>query len=146
MATIAVGNEALKQPERLIDLVIDFKNRCNIEEKIGSRYGLSPREVMAIFLLNNVSMSSKELSMKLGVSTSRGSRIIGGLLDRGLLVSEQDADDRRSSILGLSSAGKEHLKDLSRIKDTCERDFLEKLDTRQIEQVRQGMKLLLQVV
>jgi len=146
MAIIAKDNQNSDYTEaRLIDQIIEFKRRCNLEDRIGQRYKLSSREVAGLFLLGTECMNSKDLSAGIGVSASRGSRIVQRLLVQGYLDSAQDRSDRRNQLLSLSAKGRTCLLELEKEKEACERQFLENLEGEQLETVRRGIDLLLRV-
>ena len=147
MAIIADSNQDTSIIyERLIDQIIAFKQKCNLEDRIGRRFNLSAREVSCLYLLSHNEMNSKDLSAGAGVSASRGSRLVQRLLSQEFVCARPDKTDRRNQLLKLSTKGKECLKALDEEKEACERYFLESLEAEQIEMVRKGMDLLMRVV
>jgi DNA-binding MarR family transcriptional regulator len=132
--------------ELIIDQIIHLKNRCDLDSLIGRSYRLSPREVSCIYLLDGNPLNSKALSQLMGVSPSRGSRIIHRLEQKGFVVSRPDSGDRRNQIIELSKYGKSCLPELDMEKRACEVRFLDSLNADEIEKVRQGIKILLQAI
>lgn len=51
-----------------------------------------------------------DLASVLGVSKSAATQLLESLIERGLVVREQDKDDRRIAYVGLSGKGRRHLK------------------------------------
>ena len=132
--------------ELIVDQIISLKNRCDLDSLIGRRLRLSPREVSCIYLLDGNPLNSKALSEMMGVSPSRGSRIIHRLEMKGFVVSRYDSEDRRNQVIELSPKGESCLPELDREKRACEGRFLDSLSADEIEKVRQGIKILLQAM
>ncbi len=147
MAIIAAGNQDNKPTdERLIDQIIAFKKKCNLDERIGSRFNLSNRDVSCLYLLSTSEMNSKDVAAGIGVSPSRGSRLINQLINRGYLTVKPDSNDRRNQLLRLSSAGKRCLSALEKEKEACEKLLTEQLEGEQLEMIRKGINLLMRLV
>ena len=82
--------------ESIIDAILKLKQKCRIEEEIGNVHGLTPRQISCILALGDgETMSASELSFRLGLSPSRGSRVIGGLHKKGYLDLVHDEADKR---------------------------------------------------
>ena len=131
----------------VIDAILELKNRCNFGDEIGRAYRLTAREVGCIFkIAAHQSISSKDLSHLMGLSASRGSRIVSKLADRGFIHAEIDSEDRRLVRLSLTMAGKHCNTDILREKQACEQRLSAKLSEEQQEIVRQALDLLLKVI
>lgn len=128
----------------MIDLILDFKNRCNIFKNIGQDYSLTEREVHCITLVDEEGLlSSKSLSASMHLSPSRGSRIITRLMDKGFLSSQKDDEDRRSILISLTEEGGACMESIRREKAKCEKLLLGNLSAEEIRIVEQGFKILL---
>ena len=72
---------------RIIDLVIALKHSCLVkEDSIREEFSLSPAEYRGILSINQgEAVKGIELSEKMGLSVSRGSRVIEKLTKKGYL-------------------------------------------------------------
>ncbi len=147
MAIIAASNQTeYPMDDRLIDQIIAFKKKCNLDERIGSRFNLSNRDVSCLYFLSSSEMNSKDLAAGIGVSPSRGSRLVNQLINRGFITVQSDSHDRRNQLLRLSSEGEECLAALESEKEACEKLLTDQLEGDQLEMVRKGINLLMRLV
>jgi DNA-binding MarR family transcriptional regulator len=88
---------------RVIDYIFLLKRKCTIEEEgIGEKVGLSTSEMHCIEAIHpKEQVSGMVLAGRMGLSPSRGSRIIESLMEKGLLNKEIDSSDRRYSVIYL---------------------------------------------
>ena len=130
-----------------VDDILQLRTRCRISEEIGREYELSEKEIVCISALGDSgSVHSKTLSDSIGLSPSRGSRIIGRLMDRGFLECVPDPADRRYVNVRLTDQGNECLSTIERRKNECEKRLLAGLTERERNKVREGIGLLLEVI
>ena len=133
--------------ESIIDAILKLKQKCRIEEEIGNAHGLTPRQMSCILALGDgETMSASELSFRLGLSPSRGSRVIGGLRKKGYLDLVRDEADKRYVMISLSGEGTACLKELEREKSLCEARLLEQLDADQAEEIARHLMTLVSVL
>ena len=131
----------------VIDDILELKSKCNFGDEIGRSYQLTAREVGCIFkIAAHEEITSKELSRLMGLSASRGSRIISGLSLRGFISVEYDRIDKRSYRLSLTEAGKACYEDILEQKRLCEERLTAQLSEEERKIVRQGLDLLIQVM
>lgn len=131
----------------LIDSILELKNRCRIEEEIGSEYQLSAKEIDCVVEVGREDgVCSKNLSTSIELSPSRGSRVINRLIDRGLLESYPCRGDRRYVELSLTEGGRVCLDAIESRKRECERDIFGTLSEDERSTVAEGLKLLLKVL
>jgi DNA-binding MarR family transcriptional regulator len=131
----------------LIDDILELKKRCDFIQQIGSTYDLSEREVDCMFkIASHEDITSKDLSQLLGLSPSRGSRVVSRLVQRGFIEVSHDDQDRRSYKLSLSDNGKACYQDILQQKNLCEQRLTEQLTDSQRETVMQGLGLLMRVI
>lgn len=129
---------------RIIDYIFELKRVCVLEEhEIGERVGLQTSEMHCLESLKpGEYVSSGELSRRMGLSASRGSRIIETLIVKGLLDRETDSRDRRSTLIGLTEAGAGLLKNIERAKERCERRITRTLGDDDVRLVKSGFSRL----
>ncbi len=134
--------------KRIVDDIFLLKRRCAFRiEDLCAEADISPREMAALeSLQSGERVSGNELSRRMDLSPSRGSRIIDRLIRKGFLLRETDPNDRRAVLLSLSSRGLEQKGRVEALKDECERLLRSRIDETQLEQVREGMRILLKAI
>lgn len=133
---------------RIVDDIFLLKRRCAFKiEDLSAEAGLSPREMAGLESLeSDERVSGNELSRRMDLSPSRGSRIIEGLIRKGFLIRAVDPDDRRAVLLSLSAIGLEQKRRVDELKDDCERLLRSRMDDDQLSRVREGMRILLEAL
>jgi DNA-binding MarR family transcriptional regulator len=133
---------------RIIDYVFLLKKKCIVEEgEISREVGLSPSELHGVeVILPGERISGNTLSERMGLSPSRGSRIIDHLIGKGLLLRDADPSDRRAVVLTLTEKGSLVRRRVETAKRTCEKKITARMKPEQIEQVKQGLRLLVGVL
>jgi len=133
--------------EKLIDLIIELKKGCMEDEKqIRTLCNISLAEYQSIIKINITErMTCNILSKKMGLSPSRGSRIIDGLVRKGYLLRISNPEDRRSFVLSLSSKGAKIKDDIERERNNCENRIREKLSTKEVNLIKEGLELVTKI-
>jgi len=85
------------------------------------------------------------LSKKMGLSPSRGSRIIDDLVKKGYLLRTTNSEDRRSFVLSLSSKGIKIRKKIEQERNNCEYRLRKNLSVREVELIKEGLELITKV-
>ena len=131
----------------LVDLIIELKKRCmEDEQQIRTLCHVSLAEYKAVMEINVTErITCNVLSKKMGLSPSRGSRIIDGLVRKKYLVRITNSKDRRSFILSLSPKGTKIKEQIERERNNCERRIREKLSTEELELIKQGLELFVKI-
>jgi DNA-binding MarR family transcriptional regulator len=89
---------------------------------------LSIAQIATAFLVDEAgSLRVSELSDKLGLSLSATSRMVDGLVERGLLRREEDPEDRRARVLTLTAKGQAFVDRLSEERMAVIRDVAQSL-------------------
>jgi DNA-binding MarR family transcriptional regulator len=134
--------------KRIIDYVFLLKKKCLLEEgEIGREVGLAPSEIHCIETIHpDERLSGNILSDRMGLSPSRGSRIIDHLIEKGLLSREIHPRDRRFSALSLTQKGKDMRRGVENAKRVCERKITNRMNEEQIRQIKMGLKKLVDVL
>ena len=129
---------------RIIDYIFQLKKKCLMEEAaIGKEVGLSPSEIHCIeSALPGESLSGNTLSERMGLSPSRGSRVIDHLISKGLLLRMEDPDDRRINVITVTEKGAGVRQRVEHAKCSCERKIISNMEPGQIDQIKQGLKVL----
>ena len=129
---------------RIIDYVFQLKKKCLMEEAaIGREVGLSPSEIHCIeSVLPGERLNGNTLSDRMGLSPSRGSRIIDHLIGKGLLRRMEDPDDRRTNVITVTEKGAGVRRRVENAKRSCEKKITAEMESGQIEKIKQGLKIL----
>jgi len=131
----------------VVDSILELKDRCHLAEEIGREYGLGEKEISCIVEVGKGGgVCSKDLSVAINLSASRGSRIINRLVDRGLLESSPCRGDKRYIELSLTLEGEMCLDAIERKKQECEREILSHLDETEQIKVEDSLSLLLRIL
>ncbi|MBN1523229.1 MAG: winged helix DNA-binding protein [Spirochaetales bacterium] len=133
--------------ERLIDNILELKQKCNFESEISSSLPLTGREISVLCAIHaDEQVRSHELAERLDLSDSRASRLIKSLTEKNLLVWKMDNEDRRAAQISLSDEGKEICKQIEDRKCDCEDRILGKLNEEEIAAVKKGLSILMEVL
>jgi len=148
IANIANGTEVNnKMEKKLVDLIIELKKDCMIdEEQIRTLCNISLAEYKAVMEISAIEkITCNVLSKKMGLSPSRGSRIIDGLVRKKLLLRTTNPEDRRSFVLSLSSKGAKIKDDIERERNNCEKRIREKLSTKEFDVIKESLELVTKI-
>ena len=130
---------------RIIDYVFQLKKKCLAEEAaIGKEVGLSPSEIHCIeSVMPGERLSGTILSDRMGLSPSRGSRVIDHLIEKGLLRRMEDPVDRRSNAITITEKGIKVRQLVEKAKRSCEAKITAQMESGQIDEIKQGLKVLI---
>ena len=148
IANIANGTKVdNKMEEKLIDLIIELKKGYMEDEKqIRTLCKVSLAEYKAILEIKTTEIiTCNVLSEKMGLSISRGSRIIDSLVRKGYLLRMENPEDRRSFILSLSSKGAKIKKQIEQERNNFEYRLRKNLSAREVELIKEGLELIAKV-
>ena len=120
---------------RIIDLVIALKHSCLIkEDSIREEFSLSPAEYRGILSINQgEAVKGIELSEKMGLSVSRGSRVIEKLTKKGYLKRTGNSNDRRCLTIALADKGLKVKNKIDKMLDQCEQEFESRIPKSEIK-------------
>ena len=116
------------------------------EKQIRTLCNISLAEYKAILEIETTErITCNVLSKKMGLSFSRGSRIIDSLVRKRYLSRMENPEDRRSFILSLSSKGAEIKKQIEQERNNCEYRLRKNLSAREVELIKEGLELIAKV-
>ena len=109
--------------DRIIDLIVALKHKCSIrEEDIQKEFNLSQAEYHGVVVMEpDEKVSCGEFSGRLALSPSRGSRIIGKMMEKGFINYDSIPGDRRAHSISLTPKGKRVKNKVEQKKDECEK-------------------------
>ena len=113
----------------VIDLIFQLKSSCMAkEDKIREELKLSPAEFHGLLsLLPGSEIPCNILSKKMGLSVSRGSRVIDKLVKNGYLKENCNNEDGRVTKITLTSKGMTVQKKIHQMLEDCENTILTKM-------------------
>lgn len=125
----------MKTDIRIIELVIALKHSCLVkEDSIREEFSLSPAEYRGILSIKpGEIVKGNELSGKMGLSVSRGSRVIEKLTQKGYLKRTGNSDDRRCLTIALADKGVKVKKRIDKMLEQCEQELQSKIPKTEIK-------------
>lgn len=134
--------------KKLFDLITVLMKKCQLTEtKIRNEFGLSAAEYNALLTIRyDEKMLCNAFSEKMGLSASRGSRIIDRLTKKGFVKGEAVPDDRRILKISMTDKGIALKNLINKKMDECENEILGKLSRQQREEVRNTLEMLSEIM
>ncbi len=109
----------------------------------GHREGLSLPQFRALVRVDrSPSASLSSVAEHLGASLPTASRIVGGLVDKGLMIRQSSRDDRRQISLALTDRGRSMLGQARQATQQCLQTEMSALNYKQRESVVEAMSIL----
>jgi len=133
---------------KILEAITLLKNSCVLnDERIRNEIKLSPAEFNGIMSLeNDEKITCQALSGKMGLSVSRGSRVISKLLEKGYFRDEQLEKDKRCSMISLSKEGVKAKQKINDILESCENKITSKLNEKEIEEMKKCLQKLIELM
>jgi DNA-binding MarR family transcriptional regulator len=134
--------------KKMFELIITLMKKCQLtEEKIRQDFGLSTAEYNGLLAINaNEKMLCRTFSIKMGLSTSRGSRVIDRLTRKGYLKGEAIPGDRRTLQISMTRKGRVLKRQIVEKMDECENKMLSSLSAKQRADVRGALEILAELM
>jgi DNA-binding MarR family transcriptional regulator len=141
LASIAVGE---LMSERLFELILAVKRKCQgNEEQIQEEFGLSQAEFNALIVLNDgQKISGCEFAERMGLSPSRGSRVLHKLVTDGYVKALPGPTDRRAIMISLTPKGRGIKQQISERMDACENRICAGLERTSVARIKHALELL----
>jgi DNA-binding MarR family transcriptional regulator len=119
---------------KVIDMIFELKAGCSAhEDGIREKFHLSPAEFRCLIALApKVIMSCNTLAKKMGLSVSRGSRVVEKMMRNGYLKEVKIEGDRRVVNITLSTKGIKIRDNIEGILEDCESRILKKISKTEI--------------
>jgi len=131
----------------IIDLIIELKKGCMEDEKhIRTICHISFAEYKGIMGIDiEESITCNALSQKMGLSPSRGSRIIDNLVRKGYLLRMVNPADRRSFVVSLSFKGAKIRKQIKQERNNCEKRIIKGFSEKEVELIKEVLELITKI-
>jgi DNA-binding MarR family transcriptional regulator len=128
----------------LFELILSIKRKCQSnEEEIQDELGLSQAEFNGLIVLKpGQKILGFDLADRMGLSPSRGSRVLNKLVNEGYVKTQVKPNDRRTVLIGLTAKGTRKKKRILSRMEACENRIHKKLTKRQVSQTRRALELL----
>jgi DNA-binding MarR family transcriptional regulator len=128
----------------LFELILAIKRKCQCnEEQIQAELGLSPAEFNGLIVLDgDQEVLGCEFAERMGLSPSRGSRVLNTLVTHGHVKTQSRPDDRRAIQVSLTGRGRRMKARIADRMRSCEERIIDNLDNRGRVQVTQALELL----
>jgi len=129
---------------RLFELILAIKRKCQCnEEQIQTELGLSQAEFNGLIVLDEErELLGCEFARQMGLSASRGSRVLNTLVTHGYVRTQFSPEDRRAIRVSLTGKGRRMRAKIADRMERCEKRIIEHLDDRGRRQVVQALELL----
>jgi DNA-binding MarR family transcriptional regulator len=130
--------------KHLFELILAIKHKCQgNEERIQAELGLTPAEFNALVVLEGgAAVLGCEFARRMGLSPSRGSRVLTTLVTHGYARTQRSPDDRRASLISLTGQGKRMRARIVNRMRACERRIHDNLDRRGRLRLAEALELL----
>jgi DNA-binding MarR family transcriptional regulator len=134
--------------QRLFEMIMQIRKNClRTEEKIRKKLYLTPGEFNGLLSIEpGENISGTTFSQRMVLSPSRGSRVISKLSQNGYISLNIVPDNRRSVEASLTEKGIAMQKQLAESMSECEENITSQLDPLQLQEVRQALKILIEVM
>lgn len=112
--------------KRIVELIFELKLTCLAkEESIREKLKLSPSEYIGLLSISPGDVvNCMQFSRSMGLSKSRGSRVIDKLIENGYLKEAKSGGDKRVFNVTLSAKGLNAIKKINRLMGECESAIL----------------------
>ena len=134
-----------KDAHKLADLTFSLLANCQEKEsRLAEQYGLTQAEFRCLrFFGTEESLNNKQIAARMGLSPSRLTRIVDGLVLKGYMMREIEPNDRRNMRVSLSKKGSIIVEQLNNAYVDIHREILEEIDDRQHEPLLTAMTHML---
>ena len=129
---------------KVFEIISAIKRKCIItEEKIRKELNLSPGEYHGLLVLQpNENILACTFAERMGLSPSRGSRVLGALNGNGYITLEQKPENRRNVYIALTEKGIAEKNKIKQHLDNCEKNLLAAFSTQQAQKIKEALTLL----
>jgi len=125
------------QGRRLQDLIREVVQCCEDRKLYEHKsFGVPHAELKCLRLFDGSRyLTVKDIAYKLEVAKSRVTKIIKGLIEKGMVQQIDDPKDARIKLIRLTAAGEEKSKEIRDFHDEIHRDILLEIDAEERKQV-----------
>ncbi|MBD3415030.1 MAG: MarR family transcriptional regulator [Candidatus Aminicenantes bacterium] len=130
---------------RLVDIIYSLSDKCFQHRKSHlKQLGLSRAEFKGLVCVDKDNIiTCKEFSMRMGLSVSRGSRVIDKLHQKNHILRTSSPSDRRCKMIQLTKKGQKTRARIDKEKDKCEQKLTSEMSGLQINQLKKDLLSLI---
>ena len=134
--------------KKIFELIMNIRKKClQTEEKIRSQLNLTPGEFNGLLMIKpGEKVHGLEFSNRMGLSQSRGSRVISRMMGSGFVKLETVQGDRRSAAASLTPSGKMMRRKLIDRLGDCEKQMSSQLNDDTIQEIKNSLEKLISVM
>ena len=134
--------------QNFINLIFRLKSSClSKEETIREEVDLSPAEFRAILSLKpGAEIPCSVFSRQVGLSVSRGSRVIDKLLKNGYSKSIKNKEDRRVMKIMLDTKGISVHNKIQKVLEECEHTIMKRMSKSELIQLESSLNKLSEIL
>jgi len=131
--------------EKLVDILEDLKKECEThEEKVRRSLDLSKAEYNSLLCLSKgEKITCQELSERMNLSVSRGSRVIDKLFEKGYLDRLDCSEDRRCKKVELTTSGVAIRRKIDKQRQDCEQKLAADCSEQKLAMLKKEMRRLI---
>jgi DNA-binding MarR family transcriptional regulator len=132
----------------ITDLIYSIKQKCILnDDMIRSKTPLSPSEYRAVISLNpDDQISSASFSERLGLSPSRGSRVIDKMVANGFIRRDTLKGDRRAQVISLAPEGIDLKNQINKMMCDCEDKIRKQMTDSEYENTESSLRRLVSIL
>ena len=130
-----------------MELALNLGRRCSErQDELRAELGLSRAELTCLRALPQEGTACGDLARAMGLSPSRSTRIVDGLVKRGLAERRPDGEDRRRCIVVPTGQGATAIGRIAEHMASCERSIRAELSPTDQTKAARGMRLMLEAL
>ncbi|HMQ79290.1 MAG TPA: MarR family winged helix-turn-helix transcriptional regulator [Ignavibacteria bacterium] len=133
----------------IVELIFELKFTCQAkEESIREELRLSPSEYRGLLSISPGEIKScMQMSNMMGLSKSRGSRVIDKLIDHGFLTEARgDEEDKRIYNVKLTLKGQNAIKRINAVMSECERAILKNVPADELQNFTKTLHKISEII
>ena len=132
----------------IVEMIFELKFACmSKEESIREKLDISPAEYRGILSLRpGKVVSCMQLSNAMGLSKSRGSRVVDKLIASGYLKEAKKVDDKRVFNIMLTKAGEKALREINILMKECETAILKNVPKAELKSFTHTLHKISEIV
>ncbi len=130
--------------KHIFEFILAIKNRClETEEMIQKELGLSHAEFNGLLCIQpKEELSASDFAKRMGLSPSRGSRVLWKLVSQKFVTTNTNDEDRRIIDLTLSKKGKEMRRKIAQRMKRCEEKIVSNISITEKRQIKKSLSRL----
>lgn len=108
---------------------------------------ISPVEFNIIDVLGiDEKISCKNLANRIGLSLSRSSRIVDGLVEKKIMIRKEDPENRKYKQVYFTVKGQKVKDKIELSKSKCEEKIISKFNSDELEMIRKNMEIMCRIL